>query len=127
MHRLKVLPLEGDMSPFDCTPIQIYLRQWVRRQPYGWHQRRAQDIANEWMNDVAFADVQLARWLRSPDGEVIIAVVKTVLLPYPAHPAVALLVEAIQIAARQRTNKQIAMTAVGGLALAGLLYVGLQS
>ena len=103
--------------------MHAYLRQWVRRQPYRWHQRLARDIADEWINDVAFADIQLARWLRSPEGEAILAVARSAPLPYPANQAVPVLAEAIQIAARQRTNKQVALTAVGGLVLAGLIYL----
>ena len=113
------------MNPINYAPLQAYLRQWVRRQPYGWHQRGAQDIANEWMNDLAFADIQLARWFGTPEGKVALGLARTV-LPYPADQAVSVLAEAIQIAARQRTMKRVAWTAIGGSAVAGLIYLGLQ-
>lgn len=115
------------MNALDYTPLRAYLQQWVRRQPYGWHQRRPEDIANEWINDLAFTSIQLARWLRTPEAETITALARTVLLPYPANQAVSVLIEAIQIAARQRTNRQIAATTAGGLALAGLIYLALQN
>jgi hypothetical protein len=44
-------------------------------------------------------------------------------LPYPTNQAVTVLVEAVQIAPRQRTMKQVALAAVGGFAVAGLIYL----
>ena len=115
------------MGTVDYGPLRSYLNQWLRRQPLGWHQRGAQSIADEWINDVAFAGVGLKRWLASPEGETITTVVRAALLPYPANHAASVLIEAIHIAARQRTNKQIALTSVGGLAVAVLVYMVLSS
>ncbi|MEV8515865.1 hypothetical protein [Dactylosporangium sp. NPDC051484] len=115
------------MRTVDYGPLASYLDYWVRRQPFGWHHRGAQSIANEWINDLAFADIRLARWLATPEGGAITTVVRAVLLPYPTNHAASVLIEAINIAARQRTNKQIVLTGAGGLAAAIVVYMALSN
>jgi len=88
---------------------------------------RARPVPVDRIIDALWGDTPpLARWLGSPEGEAVIQVVRGVLLPYPTNQTVSVLVEAIQIAARQRTKKRVALTALGGLALAGLIYLGSQ-
>jgi hypothetical protein len=114
------------MTSFDYAPLQTYLRNWVARQPPGWQHRGAQDIADEWVDDLAFTSVRVARWLGTPEGEAITRVARAA-LPVPTNHAIGVIVEAIQIAGRQRTSKEIALTAVGGVAAAVLVYLALQN
>src|SRR6266704_1440006 len=97
------------MSEIDYSKLQAYLRQWLRTQPYGCHRNGAHAIASQLINDAAFMDIRLARWLQSPDGSMIARTVVSV-VPYPAGEAVSVMTEAIKIAAGRRTAKEVVAT-----------------
>jgi hypothetical protein len=102
----------------EIARLQAFLRQWTHVRP-AWHQRSAEDIAAELAADADFGTIRLAGWLQSPDGALIIQIVQSV-LPYPYNYGADVLADAIQIAARQRTERQRTRTLVGGLAVAAL-------
>jgi hypothetical protein len=109
--------------------LQRYLAGWLSGRP-GWpwttdpptggrywvgtpRRLSAQDVAAQLAQDADFLAVGLADWLRSPDGELVTAVVGTLgLLP----PEAQLLIDAVQLAGNiQRASGQ-RRAGVGALA-----------
>jgi hypothetical protein len=103
----------------EVARLGSYLRQWTQTHPY-WHQRSAEDIADELAADADFGTIRLAGWLQTPDGTLITRIVQDV-LPYPYNYGADVLADAIQIAARQRTERQRGLTLLGGAGLAALV------
>jgi hypothetical protein len=112
------------MDQFDHDGLLAYLRRWIRTQPHGWQHRSVNDLADEFVRDAAFASIRLAGWLRSPDGRLVTAVVRSV-LPAPYSQGVALLAQAITQAGRMRRNRQAeGLAVVGVAAVVALLIAG---
>lgn len=107
------------MNETEVARLSAFLQQWTHTRP-AWHQRSAEDIAAELAADADFDTIRLAGWLQTPDGALIAQIVQSVLL-YPYNYGADVLADAIQIAARQRTERQRGLTLVGGLALAALV------
>src|SRR5262249_9348475 len=63
------------------------------------------DVAAEPAADADFEVVKLAGWMQTPAGVLITQIVESV-LPYPNNYGADVLADAIQIAARQRTERQ---------------------
>jgi hypothetical protein len=103
----------------EVARLRAFLREWTCTHP-SWHQRSAEHIAAELAADANFGTIRLAGWLQTPDGALIIQIVQSV-LPYPYNYGADVLADAIQIAARQRTERQRGFILIGGLALAALV------
>jgi hypothetical protein len=104
----------------DTSALEVYLRTWTRTNS-SWRHESATQIADRLAQEADFGQLRLAEWLRTPEAHLIEQVV-TKALPYPDQAAVALLSEAVQLAASQRTRNERLM--VGGLVVAaGLLLV----
>lgn len=113
------------MNEIEAAKLQAYLWHWTRTRP-SWHQQSAQQIAAELARDVDFSNIRVATWLQSPDGGTIIQIVQNA-LPYPYNYGADVLADAIEIAARQRTEKERLYTLGGGTAVAVLLVMWLRS
>lgn len=113
------------MNQYEITELEVYLRQWIAAHP---DQRRwsTDEIAAELAQDADFNLIKLAGWLQTPDGQIIEHAVGQV-LPYPYNYGADVLVEAVKIAARQRTRKERldALALGGGVALVIVLILGL--
>jgi hypothetical protein len=107
------------MKPTEAAKLQAYLQRWRAVNPYRW-QQGAQVVANDLIQDVAFTDIRTARLLESPGGAAVAEVVKRV-LPFPGNVEAAVMIEAIEIAAKKRTNGQV----VGALAIGALVALTL--
>src|SRR5579884_1163607 len=90
------------MNQKQAVRLEAYLRQWRIAFPYRW-QQGADLVASELMSDLEFTDIKIASLLESPAGVTVTQVVERA-LPFPASAEVAVMVKAIEIAARQRTN-----------------------
>jgi hypothetical protein len=55
------------MKQSEAIKLQAYLRRWRSANPYRWRQG-AQAVANDLMQDAAFADIKIASLLESPGG-----------------------------------------------------------
>lgn len=103
------------MKQSEAVKLQALLRRWRAVNPYRW-QQGAQVVANDLMRDAAFTDIKLAGLLQSPGGATVAQVVQSV-LPFPASAEAAVLIEAIEIAAKQQTSAQV----VGALAVGAIV------
>lgn len=86
---------------------------------YSLTMRTAEDVAKQLLADTEFNEVRLAAFLRSPDGEIVRAVVMRI-LPAPQRQLAGLLVQAILIAADARTQRD---QVVAGLATIAALTI----
>lgn len=93
--------------------LESHLRSWVCAHPQ-WRHSTASDVAQALASDVDFQELRLAAWLRSPEGVLIEHVVRRILPPHD-RVAIALLTEAVQLAAQQRTRRARLLTAGVGL------------
>lgn len=112
------------MQPSEAAKLQRYLSRWRILNPYRW-QEGAQVVANDLMQDTAFADIQLASILESPGGVAITDAVKAA-LPFPENAELAVMIEAVKIAAKQRTQGQVVDALLVGVLVVLLLW-GLSS
>lgn len=133
-------PPEGRGDPV-VQRLQLYLARWLPAHPcWAWttdgpsstlpwaralRRRSAEEVASEFAQDVDFLTVGLADWLRSPDGELITAVIATLgLLP----PDAQLLIDAVRLAGDlQHASGQGRAEALAGAALlvtAAILILG---
>jgi len=101
------------MDQFKAFQLRAYLERWLPAQPYGWHHRGAEAIAEQLLNDAAFTELKLSQWFRSPDG-VVISQVVTSLPPFPGNIEASILIEAITIAAKKQSNDQGVQSVVIG-------------
>lgn len=109
------------MKQNDQAALQAYVRVWSARRP-GWQRLPAEAIAQELANDADFQVLRLAGWLRSPDGELITAIVGAA-LPYPANLSAKTLADGILIASRQQTqNERLGVTALALLGFALFMF-----
>lgn len=108
------------MKQSEAVKLQTFLRRWRAANPYRW-QLGAQVVANDLMQDAVFTDIKLAGFLQSPRGVTAAQVVRSV-LPFPVNAEAAVLIEAIEIAARQQSNAQVAGVLVAGAVLALILW-----
>lgn len=137
---LRPLPPDRRDDPH-AQRLQLYLARWLPTHP-GWawttdgpsntlpwarslRHRSADEVARELAQDVDFLAVGLADWLRSPDGELITAVIATLgLLP----PEAQLLIDAVRLAGDlQHASGQGRAGALAGAALlvtAAILILG---
>lgn len=112
--------------------LELFLRRWLAANP-GWpyatghgpysRLRAPEDVARAILADAEFAEVRLAGWFTSPDGDLVQAVARTVLPVAPAAE-IDLLVEAVTraAAAHQRGREQVAaIWTVAAAAVAVLL------
>jgi hypothetical protein len=119
----------------DSTALRLraFLSCWLAEHPSWayqgppWAQQRrsARDIANDLLQEAEFREIQLATWVRSPDGALIAQVVTWVLPPTQALEF-QLLVDAISVAAdaKHRDEQQRAAT-VGAIGLVVLIIYGI--
>ncbi len=98
------------MNEIEADKLRTYLRAWRVRNPYRW-QDGPRAVAEDLMRDVAFADIKIAQLLETNAGATIMQVVEST-LPFPGSPEVVVMVEAIEIASKQRTATQ-ALRALG--------------
>jgi hypothetical protein len=108
------------MKQSEAVKLQAFLRRWRSVNPYRW-QQGAQVVANDLMRDATFTDIKLAGLLQSPGGATVAQVVQSV-LPFPANAEAAVLIEAIEIAAKQQTSAQV----VGALAVGAIVALTLR-
>jgi hypothetical protein len=109
-------PNAGDLANF--------LRAWLRGNPrwaytpgvQGTQFRTAREIAVDLSHAMTEADLRVAEWFESPDGELIAAVVVSV-LPWPQSWELSLLVEAVTLAAQKRNKNQKVSVGLTGVAL----------
>ena len=113
------------------TRLAAFLQRWLRQHP-GWSQewnpatfmadwRSADEVAEALLTEVEFAELRLAPFLMSPEGELIRTAVAWV-LPFPQNYEFKLLVEAITKAAGARTRDD-RQTAGGWTIVAGIAAV----
>lgn len=105
------------MKQTEADKLQAYLERWRAVNPYRW-QQGSQVVANDLLQDLAFTDIKIAGLLESPGGVTITQVVQNA-LPFPANAEAAVMVEAIEIAAKKQTNTQV----VGALAIGVLVAI----
>ncbi len=110
------------MKQSQAVRLQAYLWQWKRLNPYRWRQG-ASVVAHDLMQDVAFTDIKLASMLETSRGVTITQVVESV-LPFPANAETAVMVEAIEIAAKKQSSGQVVGTLAIGV-LVALILLGL--
>ncbi len=107
-----------------------FLRRWLAANP-GWpyagpagpyaRLSGAGDVARAILGDAEFAEVRLAGWFASPDGELVRSVARSV-LPFAPAAELDLLVEAVTMAAdaHQRRRERVAVVstlAAGAVAI----------
>jgi hypothetical protein len=105
------------MKQMEAAKLQTYLRRWVALNPCRW-QQGAQVVANDLLQDTAFTDIKVAGLLESPGGVTVTQVVQS-MLPFAANAEAAVLIEAIEIAAKKQTSGQV----VGALAIGVLVAI----
>lgn len=105
------------MKQTEAAKLQSYLQRWRALNPYRW-QQGSDVVANDLLQDVAFSDITIAGLLESPGGVTITQVVQSS-LPFPANAEAAVMVDAIEIAAKKQTNTQV----VGALAIGVLVAI----
>ena len=109
------------MKQNDQAALQAYVRVWSAHRP-GWQRLPAEAIAQELAKNADFQVLRLAGWLRSPDGELITAIVGAA-LPYPANLSAKTLADGILIASRQQTqNERLGVTALALLGFALFMF-----
>jgi hypothetical protein len=108
------------MKPDEAAKLQTYLQRWRAVNPYRW-QQGAQVVADDLLQDVAFTDIRIAGLLESPGGATITQVVESV-LPFPGNAEAAVMIEAIEIAAKQQTSGQLVGALVIGALVALILW-----
>jgi hypothetical protein len=111
-----VKPLLDELFVAIAIKLQAYLLRWRAMNPHRWKEG-AQVVASNLMQDVAFTDINIARLLETP-GAMIAQVVQSV-LPFPSNAEAAVMIEAIEIAAKRQTNSKV----VGVLAVGVLLVI----
>ena len=99
------------MKQSEAVKLQEYLQCWKALNPYRWRVG-APVVANDLMQDVAFTDIKIASLLETSGGVTITQVVESA-LPFPVNAEAAVMVEAIEIAAREQTSGQL----IGALAI----------
>lgn len=109
------------MNEIEIASLGSFLRQWTQAHPY-WQQASTENIAAELAADASFGAIRLAGWLRTPDGELIARIVEAA-LPYPYNYGADVLADAIQIAARQRTERQRGLAFLSGVGMAVLVVL----
>jgi hypothetical protein len=109
----------------DRIKLATFLRGWGLGQQMMWQGYDARAIAEELVKEVSFADIRVAGFLQTPDGAVVAEIVERS-LPFPVNWQVGVMVEAIIIAARQRTDRERLSTLAvgGGIALVLLMLFG---
>ena len=123
------------MDPSDelkAQRLDTFLRRWTQQHPYWAHVdpygigplRSAEVLAETLLAETEFAEVRLATWLESPDGQLIRTVVVG-LLPSWQRLEVELLVEGVMAAAQARRRNQQGVAAVltGATVLGLVLFV----
>jgi hypothetical protein len=105
------------MKQPEAAKLQAYLLRWRALNPYRW-QQGAEVVTNDLLQDTAFTDIKVAGLLESSGGVTISQVVQSV-LPFPVNAEAAVLIEAIEIAARKQTSGQV----VGALAIGVLVAI----
>lgn len=108
------------MKTPEVAKLQAYLRTWRAANPYRW-QQGAQIVLTDLLQDAAFTDITLAEFVESPGGATITQVVESV-LPFPGSAEAAVMVEAIEIAAKKQTDSQVVGVLVIGAIAALLLW-----
>lgn len=108
------------MKQHEAIKLQAYLKSWRSLNPYRW-QQGAPVVANDLMQDVAFTDIRIASLLETSGGVTITQVVESV-LPFPANAEAAVMVEAIEIAAKKQTSSQVVGVLAIGAVVALILW-----
>jgi hypothetical protein len=109
-----------------------FTANWPRHQTWGWDATptmastyNATQIAEFLLADAEFRALKLGTWLSTPDGEILAAAV-TALAPPPYNEDAKLLIEALQLAARQQQN-EARKTILAGVAVGGVLALAIGS
>jgi hypothetical protein len=100
------------MKQTEAAKLKVCLQRWRALNPYRWRQG-AQIVANDLMQEAAFVDIKVAGFLEAPDGAAIAQVVQNV-LPFPGDAEAAVMIEAIKIAAKEQTTRQVIGTVLVG-------------
>src|SRR5271157_2105476 len=103
------------MNPNDpkSDRLETFLRRWLSQNPRwqyaspGWpaDRRSPEELASALLADAEFAEVGLADWLNSPDGQLIETAVGRV-LPMPQAIEFQVLVDALTLAAQAQQRGQ---------------------
>lgn len=115
----------------EAQRLRLILSEWVTRHP-GWAQstdtttwitqvRSAAEIARDLLETTEIAEVRLAGFMGSPDGQLIQVVVRQV-VPAPYSTEFKLLVDAVTLAAEAKQKNQQKRA---GLATAGAAVIAL--
>jgi hypothetical protein len=94
------------VKQIEAVKLRAYLERWRATYPYRW-QQGARAVANDLLQDVAFTDIKIASPFEAPGGMTIAQVVESV-LAFPVGPEAAVVMEAIEIAAKEQTSGQLA-------------------
>jgi hypothetical protein len=120
--------------------LETFLRRWLAKHPAwqfdpqtsgGWNHefRGATELSLDLLGDAEFAEIGLASWFESPDGQLIESVI-AVVLPQSMALEYTLLVDAVKAAAKAKQREQ-QWQAAGATLLAGAalfaLYRGVKS
>lgn len=98
------------MNQDDAWKLRNFVQRWTAKQPT-WHYRSSEQLAKDLAADADFAVLRFAGWLRTPDGELIATVVRGA-LPFPYNRSADVLIDAIKLAAGERTRRE-RLTVVG--------------
>ena len=91
--------------------------------PISWHPLPTpQELARHWLDNTEIRTLQLGTWLRTTDGQIIVAAVESVLAP-GYQQEFELLVDALQLAAEAQYQEGILK--VGSVALVALCVAAL--
>jgi hypothetical protein len=107
--------------------LMRYTANWPRYEPWGWNRyavvpasRSAQQVTAELLADAEFRAIKLGTWLSTPEGEFISAAV-TSLMPSLYQADAEVLIEGLQLAARQQ-QIEAWKTIAAGVAIGGALF-----
>jgi hypothetical protein len=103
-----------------------YTANWPRHEAWGWGGQPSMSdsytpayVAQALLGETEFRALKLGTWLNTPSGEVLAAAVEQ-LSPPPYAQDAQLLIEALQLAAKQQQN-EARKTLLAGAAFAGVL------
>lgn len=111
-----------------------FLTGWLADRP-GWARvpggrfsawRTPEDLAADLVTDAMFRRLTFAKWLKSPDSEVVLEAVRLV-LPWPYDLEYELLVQAVQLALESRQRGRRRDAVILAVALVGLALVSLSA
>jgi hypothetical protein len=104
----------------EAVKLQTFLQLWRATHQQLWRQG-VWAVANDLIGNAAFMDIKFAGVLESPIGASITQLVESA-LPFPGSAETAVMVEAIEIAARKKSNDQVVGTLAVGVLIAVVIW-----